>query len=634
MLPCKLLRQCVTLIGLIFIISCDQTPEVSDALPEPVKNPVSNKEEIDPDAAPSSPNPESPTPPTTNPSSNPAETSNSNNGFVGDGGNSGGGGGGGSGGGGGEAASAVGPNGICGNGIQEVSPGAHNKCIYDLYGTTTNGPNGPSSLFFFANDTGVGYQIGVVSEETVGVERIGAIDFDSRGVLYGVGERSSDSKSVLLTIDCVTAQATIIGLTNIDSLFGSDAVITDIDIDAQGRFYAFSDSNTNPNVLGLLNPLTGAFTTIGAAGVALPNDDIGNGIASAPFPSSTLYHGGAALLSSLNVDTGVASTVDTLKFSAPIDNNHRINAMDHNAFFDITYVAVNDGIDGVDENYVAKLDRVDGTVSYLPQGPQLAPAGLDGLAVNQHYEECDPSLGVGLQNVPTLPLGTECDEACQIFEADCTDGLDNDDDGSIDCADPDCGNQACDDDLACTIDDVCVNAVCVGAPNPCIDSNPCSVDGVCIEPSGTCDFSQLEDRPNFGDCDVDGLACTIGKCVLSEGPFCFEQNMSLIAIEENGCLDDDPCTADGCVETPFLEIDPPTWSAFKVPDLFDTEAQCIHESLVGVLCQPGDNPCFQGVCTLTGEGTPSSPFDVQCLDVQPRDCGNNIEAELCIDSGC
>ncbi len=269
MLPCKLLRQCVTLIGLIFIISCDQTPEVSDALPEPVKNPVSNKEEIDPDAAPSSPNPESPTPPTTNPSSNPAAPSNSNNGFVGDGGNSGGGGGGGSGGGGGEAASAVGPNGICGNGIQEVSPGAHNKCIYDLYGTTTNGPNGPSSLFFFANDTGVGYQIGVVSEETVGVERIGAIDFDSRGVLYGVGERSSDSKSVLLTIDCVTAQATIIGLTNIDSLFGSDAVITDIDIDAQGRFYAFSDSNTNPNVLGLLNPLTGAFTTIGAAGVAL-----------------------------------------------------------------------------------------------------------------------------------------------------------------------------------------------------------------------------------------------------------------------------------------------------------------------------------------------------------------------------
>lgn len=626
MLLFKILRHCITLLAAIFIISCSESAPVPEAAPEkrpenpnPVDTRVDNKEEDDKDKDPPAGDPNAPNPAPVKP----VDTSRQDFSAGGQGG-SGGGGGAGSGSTNDGGVPRIGANGICGNGIQEVLPGAHNTCIYDLYGTTTNGVDGPSSLYFFANDTGLGYSIGVITEGTVGVERVGAIDFNAQGILYGVGERSSDSQSVLITIDCVSAQATIIGLTGIQTLYGPDAVITDIDIDSQGHLFAFADSTTNPNVLGLINPLTGAFSAIGPAGLAIANSELGNGIASAPFAADSLYHAGQVNVSTLNETTGVATTVDGIDFFPPADSNPRISAMDHNNFFNITYIAINDG-SAPEENYVAKIDLTTGTTSYLPQGPLLAPGSLDGIAVNQHYEECDQG-GASPESIPPLPAGTDCTENCQLFESDCADGLDNDRDGNIDCLDSDCDNQSCDDDLACTNNDVCVSTTCAGTANPCIDENPCSVDGNCIEPSGLCDFTELEDRPNFGDCEVDGLACTLGKCLDGEGPFCFEQNMALIPTEENGCLDGNPCSADACVETPIFEDVGPVTFNFAPDEELNTEAQCVYSSLEGTLCQPGSDPCVQGVCTLTGLGTESSPYDVECLDPQPRPCDIGVEA--------
>lgn len=625
MLPIKIVLRYCPIIALSLIMGCDRSSAPAGQNPAPVEN----KDEEDNE---DSQKPANETPPTlpTVPGTQGEENKSGGEASSPGGGGQGGGGGGGGGrpGGTSQETTFIGPNGVCGNGIQEVLPGSHVKCIYDLYGSTTDGPEGISSLYFIAKDTGVGYLIGAITENSVGVERIGALDFGADGTLYGVGERSSDDKSVFLSIDCETAQATIIGLTNIDTLYGSDAVISDIDIDSQGRIYAFSDSATDPNVLGLINESTGAFIEVGPAGVAVSAGEQGNGLASAPFASDTLYLAGETNLSSLDRTTGTATTVDGLEFFPPADSDPRISAMDHDAFTDITYVVINDpqlpplvknNLAPLHDSYVATIDRSNGTTSFLPLGPQLAPLGLDAIAVNQHYEECD--LGGGdPQNIPPIPEGADCTEACLVFESDCADGNDNDSDGSIDCVDPDCADQACDDELACTDADICLAGVCVGTANPCVDENPCSVDGICNEPSGECDYSQLEARPNFGDCEVDGSPCTIGKCIDSEGPQCFEQNRALISIEDNGCLDDNPCTGDGCIEIPVDEGGPV--SLMSLQPFEETIAQCVYDSLVGTLCQPDPESCFEGVCTLTGEGTPSSPYDIECLDLIPRDCDN------------
>lgn len=636
MAPCRVIFRCI-LIGLLYMtVGCKEPQEIKAAVKAPAEptNPVNNKDEQDPNS-PTGPN-------SSNPNNSPPTTDTNGNNGPGGTGSSGGGGGNNSTS--GVSVAAVVPNAQCGNGIQEVQARASRQCIYDLYGTTTDGPDGPSSLYFFDKNTGVGFLIGTIIEQAVGVERIGAIDFSPDGILYGVGERTSDQKSVLLTIDCATAQATIIGETGVETL--GPGTITDVDFDSLGRFYAFFDGSMSPNTLGIINPLTGAFTTIGSAGMAIPSNEIGNGIASAPFPNDSLYHAGSINLSTLDKSTGLATTVDGLDFSAPADSNPRINAMDNDAFVNVTYVAINDtdtllknNLDTApdsSENYVGIIDRSTGTVSFLPLGPQLAPAGLDGLAVNQHYEECDPGAVMLEENTLALPEGTDCTETCVLFESDCSDGEDNDSDGAIDCADPDCQNQSCDDDLACTTDDVCVNSVCVGTPNPCIDDNPCSVDGICLEPSGSCDYSQLEERPNFGDCEVDNSPCTIGKCVDDEGPFCFEQNRSLIPIAENGCKDSNPCTADSCVEFPVFDNECLTdvCTSSSRPDI-NFEAECVYESLAGSVCQPTGEPCLIGICTMTGSGTPTSPYDVQCLNTQPFNCGNSESTTgICTESGC
>jgi Tol biopolymer transport system component len=81
---------------------------------------------------------------------------------------------------------------------------------------------------------------------------------------------------------------------------------------------------------------------------------------------------------------------------------------------------------------------------------------------------------------------------------------------------------ACDDGAACTENDMCVSAVCIGTPVPgcqycslvseCDDLNPCTAD-TCMDPPGICDHSEL-----LGECS-DGQVCTIddeclgGACV-------------------------------------------------------------------------------------------------------------------------
>lgn len=537
-----------------------------------------------------------------------------------------------------------GPDGVCPNGVQEVLPD-NPDCIYDIYGTTTDGPNGPSQLIGFdLEQNGIGYDLGTITE----IHRVSAIDFAADGTLYAVGENDND-ESVLATINCRTAEATIIGLTE------APGNITDIDFDSFGRLFAYVKvSGANNDEAGIINPISGEYISLGVSGL----EDEGNGLGSTPFPADMLYHAGDNAVSIINKLTGVATPGPAIGFIAPADEDPRINAIDNDPFTNIVYVSIADDDNGSSENYLAILNVFSGAISFLAAIPPEAPNGLDGIAVNRRFEECDPQA----EN-PALPEGTACTEDCELIESNCEDQIDNDQDGLIDCEDPDCAGQSCNDENGCTINDICIasngNFVCGGTPVDCeeIIGNECTMD-VCEEISdepGNDNFkcnSMLrtpgEGETLFGLCtpdencagprNPDGSCpeneiidfCIVGRCVLEieeVGPpsfVCEGAAKELVTVEEGGCIDGNSCTADDCEEDEggICDYDSLEFCDDGNPCTLDDFCEVVVDELVcmpgipqtGLSCDDdndctGPDTCDDGVCV----GTPLE-VETECDD--------------------
>lgn len=183
-----------------------------------------------------------------------------------------------------------------------------------------------------------------------------------------------------------------------------------------------------------------------------------------------------------------------------------------------------------------------------------------GSACEDDDEECttDECDGAGLCVHAAIGDGTLCDDdnACTSNEmcvaTSCQDGdfappgfpCDADDNG---CTDDACNGDGgciptpntdpCDDFNACTTGDTCTAGVCFGAPQtatPCDDFNPCTTPDACQ--SGVCMGAPAPGAP----CTDDGNPCTDDEC--SGFGFCAHPPNSA------PCDDNDSCTlADLCV---------------------------------------------------------------------------------------
>ena len=195
---------------------------------------------------------------------------------------------------------------------------------------------------------------------------------------------------------------------------------------------------------------------------------------------------------------------------------------------------------------------------------------------------------------------------------------------------------SCDDLDPCTINDICVNATCVGTPKDCNDNNNCTTDN-CNVNNGVC-----QNIPAPGMACDDGDSCTfndtcngVGQCigmpiicndnntctddVCRDGECCHDPNGNL-------CDDGDPCTVDDtcyfgfCLGTDMAcddanectldlcEIDPNT-----------TMPVCMHFDVSNILCDDGD-PCTENDICVSGV----------CVGT-PKDCDDN---DPCTDDVC
>ena len=143
-------------------------------------------------------------------------------------------------------------------------------------------------------------------------------------------------------------------------------------------------------------------------------------------------------------------------------------------------------------------------------------------------EECDPAIpGAGDDCDDSCQLGTcgdgvlgpdeDCDDgntqsgdgcssSCQVEEpeSDCSNGVDDDSDGLVDCADPDCAG-----DHDCTpVPEVCDNGLDddLDGAIDCADSD-CASDPICAPPTEVCDNGLDDDFDGATDCaDSDCVA--------------------------------------------------------------------------------------------------------------------------------
>ncbi len=225
----------------------------------------------------------------------------------------------------------------------------------------------------------------------------------------------------------------------------------------------------------------------------------------------------------------------------------------------------------------ASPDCLDGTSSACPKAECQTDKDC-GAASSCAQPRCSKGVCLTLPDDTKCPAGQTCNPlsgcfaptpACQptsASETSCTDGKDDDCDGKVDCADPDCASKACDDGNLCTKDDVCQGGACVPGPvQGCSDDDPCTVDSCdpvkgCLHSAGP-DGTACDDGNPCTDDDV----CQAGVCQAGAAKNCDDQN---------------PCTDDMC----------------------GADGECAHAANTascddGVFCN-GSDSCAAGACSV------------------------------------
>lgn len=195
----------------------------------------------------------------------------------------------------------------------------------------------------------------------------------------------------------------------------------------------------------------------------------------------------------------------------------------------------------------------------------------------------------------------------------------------------DCKNgQACDDNNACTVNDICSDNVCEGEPLDCS-----SKDGACTE--GVCEAGECVETPiNQGVACDDGDACTVGD-VCNAGTCAgtpmdcsgLDGECAIGACEEGECIvepftDGQSCDdGDACTVSDACQAGACVGSAMDCSD-FDSqcttgrceEGECVAESVPeGQTCDDGDACTLSDACqagTCYGAPMDCSGLDDQC----------------------
>ena len=182
---------------------------------------------------------------------------------------------------------------------------------------------------------------------------------------------------------------------------------------------------------------------------------------------------------------------------------------------------------------------------------------------------------------------------------------------------------SCDDGVACTVSDVCLNGQCAGTAKKCTDGNTCTVDqcdnvkgcvfvsvtGATCDDGNACTAGDKCDatggcKPGTAiNCD-DQNACTADVCDLTTG-VCKNTPISSACEDGSACTKQDFCVGTACVGTAISCDDQNACTT----DSCDIVKGCVHGNVTGT-CNDG-NPCTLGEACAAGacSGGTAAPCD-------------------------
>lgn len=241
---------------------------------------------------------------------------------------------------------------------------------------------------------------------------------------------------------------------------------------------------------------------------------------------------------------------------------------------------------------------------------------LDTFGAASAEAACDAQLDSLCESLPSLRVVATWSVTAEVRitinpappnqEASCANGVDDDEDGLMDCADPDCEAQPCDDRLACTVNELCASGTCTGGtPRSCVTPQ----NSLCALGQGTCD-------PSIG-------------CVYPA------QNVGLPCSDDSSCTINDRCDTRGrCTGERVVCDSPPVSAACHGPANCYPTRGCVYPVLHdGTSCGPREaDRCCGGICAAIDE-SPSNCGGCgvvcgrsYCLDASgPAGCGPSTD---------
>ena len=294
----------------------------------------------------------------------------------------------------------------------------------------------------------------------------------------------------------------------------------------------------------------------------------------------------------------------------------------------------------------------------LAEFPVIASADADGvwdvlLTTSQGasgWEGVTTGLTAGTLTVTNdaCILHTECDDTNECTDNACVAGL---------CVFTN-NTLACDDNLRCTLDDVCVDGTCTGTPRDCSAYDEDCMAGVCNPVTGSCEQTPTNEGGTCVDADLctENEVCVSGECVgqikdcsafsdqCVQGwcqPFdgecgTYPANDNLTCSDGDACTTDDRCRGGSCVGSPISGCIP----CEDDPDCDDGEP-CTNEFCHGAgvcIYSNREGSCDDGsLCTLNDtcvEGECVGEEDTTCIEctwVTISRCNDN---NACTDDIC
>jgi hypothetical protein len=162
-------------------------------------------------------------------------------------------------------------------------------------------------------------------------------------------------------------------------------------------------------------------------------------------------------------------------------------------------------------------------------------------------------------------------------------------------------NEPCVNPSLCVIDSICQDGFCVGPTLDCDDDNPCTTE-LCNQNTGACEYTAL---PVGSNCD-DNSKCTTDDACSTEGNC---KGTPLVCNDTKDCTVDDCAPGTGCYfmnkanDNSCDDGNPCTSN-----DLCDGSGNCFSGEFID--CND-DNPCTTDSCAPTGEC--SNEFIVGCI---------------------